>query len=140
MYNLLIDSKVNQFKKDKGPSFRDYLTGALIANLPLIIVIQIMSFFDYSIIPTIIISFILYLLCFFSGLLSGYLVAGKTTMRESYLTVGFITGIISADLYLLVSFIFMNNLLDNLFAFIGYVMGSIIGSKLREKHLYSSSK
>ena len=108
------------------PPLKEYLVGALIANVP-IILFSLSSIQTESVIVAVTWN---YMLALTGGIIAGYLIAIGSERPVLY---GFVLGFFSYILYVFFSFFLLGKLKGEAFLLPGFAIGGAIGGRIAEK-------
>jgi len=113
----------------RNPGIRRYLAGALLANGIRIFV----TFFLQEILSTLTYLFMVlgyWSITIFSGAVAGFLLTRRR--RHTHMLTGAVLGLYSYILYVVMSFFGFRGGVEDLWIFLGYLIGGLLGGRLGE--------
>jgi len=108
---------------------KHYVAGALFSNgLVWTIITLLLSFKD--VLPLQIFSILHTLSASFGGIITGYLLAGRSS--EEHIKVGFTTGLVSSLAYTMISLAVLGSLETSQWIWMGFIFGGVVGGGIRK--------
>jgi hypothetical protein len=112
----------------RGFKLKTYLAGAALANAPILILnYLLLSSMHLS---SVLSSILSYGVCFATSVIAGYLVAGN--LSGNPIKAGMVTGVLSYIIYATLVAVLLPVDTWDLVAFLGFLMGGCVGSKIWE--------
>jgi len=114
----------------KGIGIKYYLSGALLANSITVLFTSFLYAYLLSI-SELYVDLGIWVIAIFSDAVAGFLLTRR--LKENHMIIGGVMGIFSYLLYVLLSFFGFMSQADDVWIFLGYLLGGLLGGRLGEK-------